>query len=73
MKKDRNGNLSVHIGAYHIRLHEQAQARARAMAKMRELGSDDAEIARAFNTTRQNVGRILKAYEWHKGEDLNRR
>lgn len=68
MKRDRNGNLSVHIGAYHIRLHEQAQERARAMAAMRENGCSDMDIARAFNTTRQNVKRILKQYDWHRGE-----
>lgn len=65
MKRDRNGNLSVHIGAYHIRLHEQAQARARAMKQMQEAGRSDTEIAAVFNTTRQNVRRILKQYDWH--------
>lgn len=68
MKKDRNGNLSPHIGSYHLRKHAEFLERARSMAALRDQGCSDMEIARAFNTTRQNVKRILKQYDWHGGE-----
>ena len=68
MKRDKNGNLSVHIGAYHIRKHEEFLVRARAMAAMRDQGCSEMDIARAHKTTRQNVRRILKQYDWHGGE-----
>ena len=63
VKRDKNGNLSVHIGEFHIRKHEEFLVRARAMAAMRDQGCSEMDIARAHKTTRQNVQRILKQYQ----------
>jgi hypothetical protein len=54
------GRQLCRLSPFHMRLHEQAVARATCMAEMLDVGLPYAEIGRRFNTSEQAVKRALK-------------